>query len=193
MRVFSRLYNKMITWSRHHYAPYYLSAVSVAESSFFPLPPDIMLVPMAIASPKKAWWYALLTTLTSVFGALLGYAIGFFAAALVVPLLTQLGYLPQYTYAQALFQEWGFLAVIIAGFTPVPYKIFTITAGIMHMALLPFLCASMIGRGGRFFLVAAIAYFGGGHIDGLVRRYIDRTGWLLIAIVAIVVFGKFYH
>ncbi|NIP74440.1 MAG: DedA family protein [Gammaproteobacteria bacterium] len=178
--VFARLYDRALHWSAHRHAPAYLAGLSFAESSFFPVPPDVMLAPMALASPARAWRLAALTTLASALGGVLGYFIGMFAFDLVEPLLHRYGYWQEYLRVREWFANWGFWAVFLAGFTPVPYKIFTISAGVTAMAFVPFLVASLVGRGARFFLVAALMVWGGARMRDAVRVYIDRVGWLLI-------------
>jgi membrane protein YqaA with SNARE-associated domain len=185
VKLFSPLYERALHWSRHRHAPWYLAGLSFAESSFFPIPPDVMLAPMSLANPARAWWFAALTTLASVIGGLFGYGIGVFAFDLIEPLLHDAGYWPKYLQAKSWFDEWGFWAVLLAGFSPIPYKIFTITAGAIAMPLLPFALASVIGRGARFFLVAALMAWGGERMEALLRRYIDRIGWLLVAAVVV--------
>jgi len=189
MRLFSRLYERVMLWSRHPQAPRYLAALSFAESSFFPVPPDVMLAPMCLAEPAKAWRFALLTTLASVLGGMLGYLIGHFAFEMVEPLIIDWGYHAQYLRAKAWFAQWGFWAVFLAGFSPIPYKVFTISAGVIAMSFLPFVVASAVGRGARFFLVSAVMAWGGARMEGLLRRYIDALGWLvvLLAVVLVVV------
>jgi len=187
MRLFSPLYERAMRWSRHRHAPWYLGGLSFAESSFFPIPPDVMLAPMSMAAPRRAWFYAALTTLTSVLGGLFGYAIGYFAFGLVEPLVVEGGrYAEPFAAAQAWFAEWGVWAIFIAGFSPIPYKIFTITAGVLHMAVIPFVLASLVGRGARFFLVAALMAWGGERMEGVLRDYVDRIGWILVALVVVV-------
>ncbi len=190
MRLFSKLYDRVMCWSRHRHAPRYLAALSFAESSFFPVPPDVMLAPMVLARPDRAWNLALLTTAASVIGGLLGYCIGLFFFDMVEPLLRDAGYYPKYLQAKQWFDQWGFWAVFLAGFSPIPYKVFTITAGVISMALLPFMMASLVGRGARFFLVAALMHWGGEKMEGTLRKYIDRIGWVMVAlvIVAILIF-----
>ena len=188
MRLFSPLYERAMQWARHRHAPRYLAGLSFAESSFFPIPPDVMLAPMTLAKPDKAWSLALLTTLTSVLGGMLGYVSGVFAFEFVEPMLHRAGYWPHYLQAKAWFDEWGFWAVFLAGFSPIPYKIFTITAGVISMAVVPFLLASVIGRGARFFLVAALMAWGGERMEKLLREYIDRIGWLLVLLAVVVFF-----
>ncbi len=185
MKLFSPLYRKALVWSRHPHAPRYLGAMSFAESSFFPVPPDVMLAPMCLASPARAWYFALLTTLTSVAGGLFGYAIGYFALDAVLPWLEHSRYWPAYQSAVSWFERWGFAAVFIAGFSPIPYKMFTIAAGALSMALLPFALASIVGRGMRFFLVAGLMAWGGARMEALLHRYVDRLGWATVVLVAV--------
>jgi len=185
MKLFSPIYEKVLSWSRHQHAPRYLAALSFSESSFFPIPPDVMLAPMVLANPHKAWNLALLTTITSVLGGVLGYLIGMFSFEMVEPILRDAGYYPKYLQAKAWFDEWGFWAVFLAGFSPIPYKVFTITAGVISMAFLPFVVASAIGRGARFFLVAALLSWGGKEMEDTLRKYIDIIGWVTVALVVI--------
>ncbi len=186
MRFFSCLYGRVIEWSRHPHAPRYLGGLSFAESSFFPIPADVMLAPMVLADRQRAWWFAMLTTLTSVLGGLFGYLIGMFAFDLLEPLLHDAGYYPKYLQAKVWFDEWGFWAIFLAGFSPIPYKVFTITAGVISMALFPFVAASLVGRGIRFYLVAALMVWGGDRMDGMLRQYIDWIGWLMVALVIVI-------
>jgi len=185
LKIFSALYARTMTWARHRHAPWFLGGLSFAESSFFPIPPDVMLAPMSLAEPARAWRFALLTTLASVAGGLFGYAIGAFAFEHLEPLLRGTGFWPHYLAAQAWFAEWGFWAIFIAGFSPIPYKAFTIAAGTLSMALAPFALASLIGRGARFFLVAGLMRWGGARMEAALRRYVDWMGWLLVAAVAV--------
>lgn len=182
MKLFSALYNRTMHWARHRHAPWFLGVLSFAESSFFPIPPDVMLAPMALARPERAWWLAALTMLTSVLGGLFGYVIGHFAFELVAPLIESAGYWPAYLQAKEWFAEWGFWAIFIAAFTPIPYKMFTIAAGVISMALLPFVLGSLIGRGARFFMVAGFMVWGGPRMEGLLRKYVDAIGWSVVAL-----------
>lgn len=188
MKLFSAMYDKVLEWSRHRHAPRFLGALSFAESSFFPIPPDVMLAPMALARPDKAWHYALLTTVASILGGILGYFIGVFAFELVEPLIRETGYWEAYQKAGKWFETWGFWAVFLAGFSPIPYKIFTISAGVIGMSFLPFVLASAIGRGSRFYLVAGMMKWGGPKMEETLRIYIDRIGWVLILTVIAVYF-----
>ena len=181
MKIFSSLFARTMRWSRHPHAPWYLALLSFAESSFFPVPPDVMLAPMAMAAPRRAWALALLTTVASGLGGLFGYAIGYFAFAGIRPWLEGSSYWEPYLQARAWFDAWGAWAVFIAGFSPIPYKVFTIAAGVAQMALLPFTLASLVGRGARFFLVAALMRWGGERMEARLHRIIDRLGWASVA------------
>ena len=185
MKLFSPLYRGAMAWSRHRHAPWYLGGMSFAESAFFPVPPDVMLAPMCLADPGRAWYFALLTTLTSVAGGLFGYAIGYFALDAVLPWLQESRYWSAYQSAVEWFDRWGFWAMFIAGCSPIPYKMFTIAAGALSMALLPFTLASMVGRGLRFFLVAGLMAWGGARMEALLHRHVDRVGWATVALVAV--------
>jgi membrane protein YqaA with SNARE-associated domain len=184
VNLFSGLYLKVMSWARHRYASYWLALVSFTESSFFVIPPDVMLAPMTLAKPHKAWFYACLTTLASVWGGLLGYAIGVFAIELVAPWLHDYGYFEAYAQAQAWFEKWGFWAILMAGFTPVPYKVFTIAAGAASMALLPFILGSLVGRGLRFFLVAGLMRWGGERLEQQLSLWVERLGWATVLLMA---------
>lgn len=183
MRLFGPLYDRVLGWSRHPKAPWYLGGLSFAESSFFPIPPDVMLAPMTLARPDRAWFLALLTTLTSVAGGLLGYLIGLFALESIEPWLVSAGYFEAYQQAHAWFETWGFWAVLAAGFSPIPYKMFTIAAGALAMFLPTFVLASIIGRGGRFFLVAGLIRWGGPRMEEKLRHNVELLGWLLVGLL----------
>lgn len=182
MRLFRTVFDRVMRWSGHRHAPRYLAGLSFAESSFFPVPPDVMLAPMAMARPERAAGYALLTTVASVLGGILGYVIGLFAFELIEPVLHEAGYWEAYLHAKDWFDRWGFWAVFLAGFSPIPYKVFTISAGVGHMAFLPFVLASFVGRGMRFFLVAMLMAWGGPRMEQTLRRFVDVAGWGLVIV-----------
>ncbi|MFW5444329.1 MAG: YqaA family protein [Methylococcaceae bacterium] len=183
--MFKKLYDKALAWSRHRHAAKYLCALSFAESSFFPIPPDVMLAPMALAQPKKAFRFALLTTMFSVLGGMLGYAIGFFMFDSISPWLQETHYWEKYLLAENWFKDWGFWAIFVAGFSPIPYKVFTIAAGALQMLFFPFVLASLIGRGARFFLVALLVAAGGEKLETKLRQYMDILGWAVVGLVVI--------
>ncbi len=149
--MFLRLYDWVIALSAHRRAPAYLAALSFTESSFFPIPPDVMLIPMCLAKVKKAWRYAALCTLASVAGGMAGYLIGKLAFGWIEPWLMGSHYADTFTSAVAAFETWGFWYILLAGFTPIPYKVFTISAGVVGMPFPAFIGGSLVGRGGRFF------------------------------------------
>jgi membrane protein YqaA with SNARE-associated domain len=183
MRIFSKLYARVMHLAAHRHAAAYLAGLSFAESSFFPVPPDVMLAPMSLATPQRAWFYAGLTTVASVLGGMAGYVIGLLAFDAVAPLLHKAGYWDQYLQARQWFSDWGFWAVLLAGFSPIPYKIFTIAAGVVVLSFPVFVLASLIGRGARFFLVAGLIRWGGARMDELLRSYADPVGWTLVVAV----------
>ena len=187
MRLFSRLYDRVMAWALHPNAQWYLFGLSFAESSFFPVPPDVMLAPMALANTRKAWRYALLTTAASVLGGIAGYLLGYFAFEMIAPWLQAAGYGDKYQQAVTWFEIWGIWVIFIAGFAPIPYKLFTISAGVTAMAFMPFVLASVMGRGARFFLLAALMVWGGTRMEQLLRRYVDVFGWLLVVLVMLVI------
>lgn len=196
--IFARLYAKAMAWAGHVHAPRYLAALSFAESSFFPIPPDVMLIPMSIERPERAWRFALLTTLSSVLGGIAGYLLGWLAFEAIEPALHYLGYWDKYLMVRDWFGRWGLWVVFVAGFSPIPYKLFTLSAGALSMMFLPFVLVSLIGRGARFFLVAFLVRFLkprlGPHLGPIVHQYIEWFGWttvvaLLVAIVWIWVGG----
>ncbi len=192
IKLFSPLYDRVMRWSQHPRAPLYLAGLSFAESSFFPVPPDVMLAPMALADPPRAWRFATITTLASVLGGILGYLIGLLAFDAVEPFIRESGYHASYLRAVAWFDVWGFWAVFLAGFSPIPYKVFTITAGVISMAFAPFVLASLVGRGARFFLVAGLMAWGGERMERTLRKYIDTVGWLTVLIaLAVVAVAKY--
>lgn len=189
MKLFSKMFDQVMCWSQHKHAPFYLGGLSFVESCVLPFPPpDVMLAPMSLARPKNAWRYALLTTITSVLGGLLGYVIGVYFFEIIEPYVHQYGYWEKYQLAVNAFKEWGIWAVFIAGFSPIPYKIFTISAGVLNMVLLPFILASFFGRGARFFMVAALMVWGGEKMEQNLRKYVDRLGWTVVVVVIVLYF-----
>lgn len=182
MKIFSILYDRVLHWVTHPHAERYLAGLSFAESSFFPIPVDVMLAPMTLAQPARGWRFAFIATLSSVVGGLAGYAIGWLMLDAIEPLLMSFGYWDAYIRSIEWFMAWGFLAVLAAGFSPIPYKIFTIAAGALHMFLPVFVVASLVGRGGRFFLVAGLVIYGGEQMERRLRAHIDIIGWLIVAI-----------
>ena len=188
------MYDRMIRWSKHTHAPYYLGGLSFAESSFFPIPPDVMLAPMSVAQPNRAFWFATITTVTSVLGGILGYLIGAVAFELIEPWLQGSAYWQKFELVHMWFDEWGVWVVFVAGFSPIPYKLFTITAGVLSLALIPFILASFIGRGARFYLVAGLLKYLGPKLEPIVMKYIEWIGWLtVLLLVAAIAYFKYFQ
>ena len=173
----------MMSWSKHPRAPYYLYGLSFLESSLFPIPPDVMLAPMTLANPKQGWRYATGTTVASVLGGLFGYVMGWFFMDLIFPYLQTLGYETAYQHIVTWFKTWGFWVIFVAGFAPIPYKLFTFAAGAMGMNLIPFVIGSTIGRGGRFFLVTGLMLLGGERVHKILDNHIERLAWIALTLL----------
>jgi membrane protein YqaA with SNARE-associated domain len=186
--VLRRLYHWVLELAEKPFAPWALGGISLAESSFFPIPPDAMLLPMCLARPSRAFWYATICTVTSVLGGLLGYAIGYLLFDTVGRFLIDLyGYGAQVEYFKGAYDEWGHWIIVIAGFTPFPYKVITITSGFVSYNLLWFFVLSVLTRGARFYLVATLLYFWGDWA----RDFIERRLGLLATLSVILFIGGF--
>ncbi|MES1941690.1 lipoprotein B [Salinisphaera sp. T5B8] len=177
----------MVRASGHRRAPSLLALLAFAESSFFPIPPDVMLAPMTLARPSRAWQFAAITTVASVVGGMLGYWIGALFLEALLPWLKELGYYSAYATARDWFETYGFWAVLLAGVSPIPYKVFTIAAGAVAMPFLPFVAGSIVGRGVRFFLVAGLVRFLGPVFEQRLLKYIDWIGWAIVAVIVVVI------
>jgi membrane protein YqaA with SNARE-associated domain len=183
--MFKRLYDWTIALSSSPKAPQALAAVSFAESSFFPVPPDVMLVPMVMAKPHRAWHYAAICTIASVLGGLAGYAIGALLYDTLGLWLIQLyGYGDKMDAFRALYQEHGHWIILIKGFTPIPFKLITIASGLAGYDLFWFVVLSLITRGARFYLVAGVMNRFGGPIRRFIEDNLTIVG--IISVVALV-------
>lgn len=182
-----KIYDSVFHLSKENGAIYWLFAIAFIESSFFPIPPDVMLIPMILAAPKKAWSIAGVATVGSVIGAYLGYAIGFYFFQLIAePLLNFYGYLEKFNSFKDLYNQYGAWIVFGAGITPFPYKIITIASGVVHMNLIVFTIASIIARGMRFFLVAWLLK----KYGETMREFIEKNlGWLSILFLLLLIGG----
>ena len=159
--MFRKLYDWVMGLARSRHAPRSLAIVSFAESSFFPVPPDVMLAPMVLANRDKAFVYAAICTVASVLGGLLGYAIGVFLEPVGLFILKVFGHPEGREEFQRWFDQWGLGVILIKGLTPIPYKLVTISAGFARFDLFTFIWASVVTRGARFFIVAAILKYAG--------------------------------
>jgi len=171
-----RLYDWVLGWADTPYGVPALLVLSFTESSFFPIPPDILLIALALAKPKRAFYYALLCTIASVLGGLFGYFIGYALWSSFEPLL--IGSIISEANFEAVtgrYQEYGEVAVFAAAFTPIPYKVFTVAAGVAQLDLLKFAGASLCGRAGRFFLVALVIRMAGPRAKALIERYFNAA------------------
>jgi membrane protein YqaA with SNARE-associated domain len=193
MKIFTSLYDTVLRWSKHPHAVRYLAVVSFAESSFFPIPTVFMMAPMALANPKRAWWLAAYTTIFSVLGGVAGYFIGRFLFDVVgMPIIDFYHAADKFEQLKVWFDEYGVLLLFIAGVSPIPYKLFTISAGVLNMALVPFILASLLGRGVQYFVVAAVAWFGGDKLESSLRKWVDWLGWGIV-LLAVLAFWYFKH
>lgn len=186
MKLFEPIYTTILGWAKHKHAERYLAGVSFAESSFFPIPVDVMLAPMVLADKSKAWRLAAITTLMSVVGGVFGYLLGYFFFESYGDQV--LNYFHAHETFEAIKVKYaanGIIIILLAGFTPIPYKIFTIASGVLGIAFLPFVLLSLIGRGGRFFLVAGLIRLGGDRLEENIHKQVELLGWGTVALVAI--------
>lgn len=157
-----------------------LALLSFAESSFFPIPPDVLLITLCLAIPEQSFYYALICTIFSVVGGVFGYSLGKFGGR---PLVNRFFSHEKVEYVENQYRKYGILAVGIAGFTPIPYKVFTITSGLFNMNLLKFAVVSFFSRGARFFSVACFMYFWGEALSGVIIKYLNVFGLLFIVLL----------
>lgn len=183
MKLFQPLYERAIVWSKNPRAPWILALLSFVEAFIFPVAPEVMLAPMCLAQPKRGFYYAALSLCGSVLGMFVGYAIGHYAIDMIMPWLLKLGYGPQFEQVKQQAVAHGFWMLLIAGFTPVPFKIATIAAGAVGMPLLPFFLGGLIGRGKRVFLVAGAIRLGGEKAEAALRKHIEPVGWVALALL----------
>jgi len=191
LKLFGPLYERTLVWARHRRAPALLTGLSFAEAVVFPVPPEVMLAPMALSQPRRAFWFATLSLAGSLAGAVVGYALGHFAYELVKPLFTALGWIDridaQVVYLREIAAQspWkAFWILVIAGFTPIPLKIFTWAAGIVGVPFLPFMASMAVGRGKRVYLIALAIRLGGVRAEAALRRYIEPIGWIALGLLA---------
>ena len=183
-----RLYSRTLAVAAHRHAMAAMALISFAESSFLPLPPDILLVPMTLAQPRRAWLIAAVCTITSVTGGYVGYAIGYFLFdAIGLPMLEFYHMMDKYEAFKAAFAEWGAWIIVIKGLTPIPFKLVTIASGAAQFDLVTFTLASLVSRSLRFFLLAALLWRFGEPI----RYFIERRLMLVTSMIAVALVGGF--
>ena len=185
--MLQRLYQRVLALAASRHAPWWLAAVSFAESSFFPVPPDALLVPMALARPDRAWRLAAICTAASVLGGILGYYIGYaLFEVLATPLLRFYHYEEAFELFKQKYAEWGLWIILIKGVTPIPYKIVTIASGAASFSFPIFVAASIVTRGARFFLIATALHYWGDQV----RVFIEERLTLVTTMMAVgIVFG----
>ena len=192
MRPFHSIYNKILDYSSSRFAILWLSAISFLESIILPVPlQDLLLASMSLRDRSKAFYFAAICTIASVLGAVLGYYIGVQAENHILPILINLDYESKFETAQMYFQTYGIYIILIAGFSPIPYKVFTIAAGMMSMSLLPFVVFSLIARGARYFLISFLVRKFGKMADAWLNKYIDWLGYLLIIAIALFIWYEY--
>jgi membrane protein YqaA with SNARE-associated domain len=192
MRPFHSIYNKILDYSSSRFAILWLSAISFLESIILPVPlQDLLLASMSLRNRSKAFYFAAICTIASVLGAVLGYYIGVQAENHILPILINLNYESKFETAQMYFQTYGIYIILIAGFSPIPYKVFTIAAGMMSMSLLPFVVFSLIARGARYFLISFLVRKFGKMADAWLNKYIDWLGYLLIIVIALFIWYEY--
>ena len=186
--MLQRTYERVMGLAARPDAIWALAAISFIESSFFPIPPDVLLIPMVLAARTRAWRIALVCTVASVLGGMAGYAIGYFLYEGVGrPLLEFYGYAERFTEFQGRYNEWGAWIVFIAGITPFPYKVITIASGVTGLDLATFTIASILARGIRFYLVATLLYW----LGPPVKEFIEKRLGLVTTVFVVLLFGGF--
>ena len=188
MNLLRSLYSWTLRKAEHKYSSWVLSIVSFAESSFFPIPPDVLLIPMIIAKRTKAWTYAFICTLSSVFGGVVGYAIGFFLFNSIGILIVEFYHLTNsFNTFENYYKEYGILIVLGAGFTPFPFKFITIASGVFSLNIFLFIFTAFIARGFRFYLLAILLFIFGEKIKFLIDKYFN----ILAVLFFILLIGSF--
>jgi len=189
MNSLKRLYNWTLDKANHKNAKWYLSLISFAESSFFPIPPDLLLIPMALASKTKAIFYAFICTFSSVLGGILGYTIGYYFYNTLGIYIVEFYHLENsFSIFEDYYKEFGILIVLGAGITPFPYKFITIASGVFGLNIFLFIIVSIISRGSRFYLIAILLYFFGEKIKLIINRYFN----ILTVVFFIVLMGSVF-
>jgi len=185
--IIRRLYDWVLHWADTPYGTPALFIISFMESSFFPIPPDVLQIALSVGKPRRSFWYATVSLVGSVLGALLGYYIGYalwetMKGWFIPYVFTQ----DNFDYVQNKYQLYGYWAIFTAAFTPIPYKIFTVAAGVCKLSLMTLIGASIVGRGARFYLVAALMFFFGPTVKHWIEKYFD---WVAIVFTVLLIGG----
>jgi len=186
MMILQKMYDWVLQLAGRPRADAWLIGVSASEAVFFPIPPDTLLIPMGLAQPSRIWRLATWCTMASVAGGLVGYLLGWWGSEALAQWLNQSNWASAYQKVQTLFADYGIWIMLLAGFTPIPYKIFTITAGLLLLPIHWFLITGIVGRGARFFLVAALLASGGEELAERIRPWVSKLGWIVIGLAMIV-------
>ncbi len=188
--ILKRLYNWTISWAETPYSMWALVILAFTESSFFPIPPDVLLIPMVFAMPKKWWSIALVCTLSSTIGGVFGWGIGHYGWSMLKDFFFDCipGFTPElFEKVSLMYKENAFLAIFSAALTPIPYKIFTIAAGVCDVSVFQLVVASLVGRGGRFFAVALVIYF----VGEKAKPFIDKYFNLIVSVFCVLLVAGF--
>ncbi len=193
MAAGENFYRRLVRLSAHRHAQLWLFLVALTEAVFLPVPPDALLAPMVLARPRRWLYYTLLCTTGSVLGGVSGYMLGLLFFELIEPLLLRFpSWNDAFLRAEDLYARWGLWIILVAGFTPLPYKFFVIAAGVAHASLPALVIASLLGRGSRFLLVALISYFFGTRARHLLRRWVSALNWITLAALAALLSWYFF-
>jgi membrane protein YqaA with SNARE-associated domain len=183
-----KLYDWVLSWAHKRYSSAALFILAFAEASFFPVPPDVLQIALSVSKPKKSFFYALISSVGSILGGILGYLIGLFLFDTVGSfIINMLGYQAQFEVVGDLYRSYAFLAILVSAFTPIPFKVFTIAAGFWQVGLFPLIAASTIGRSARFLMVATLIYLFGPKM----KEFIDKYFNLLTIILFVLLIGGF--
>lgn len=183
---FRRMYDWVVSWAERPQGPAALFGLSLAESSFFPIPPDPLLIALCLGAPKKSLRFAVICTAGSVIGGIIGYLLGWAAWSAVSDFF--FNYVPGFHHetferVRGLYAEYDFWAIFVAGLTPIPYKVFTLTAGVFAISFPIFIIASITSRGLRFFLLAGLIYRYGPEVNRFIEKYFDMLAWLFLVLL----------
>ena len=200
VKLFSSIYGRILRWAAHHHAPTALAAFSFAEAIVIPVPPEVLLAPMCLSRPQSGFRYATLSLAGSMAGAIVGYLLGYFVYELLQPFFEWLGWsealgarVMQLRELSAQSPWQTFLLLVLAGFTPIPLKIFTWAAGIVGLPFLPFMASMLVGRGKRVYLVALLIRLGGERAVRTLEEFIEPLGWIATVLLIAVLGWLGYH